>query len=106
MAVMKGRLMVVSCTVDSSILAFSEASLSRCTAILSFDRSTPCSFLKVSTSQFMTRSSQSSPPSWVLPLVDLTSNTPSPISRIETSNVPPPRSNTTMVCSAPSLSRP
>ena len=39
-------------------------------------------------------SSKSSPPKNVSPLVDLTSNTPSPISRIETSNVPPPKSYT------------
>jgi hypothetical protein len=38
------------------------------------------------------RMSKSSPPRKVSPLVDFTSNTPSPISRIETSNVPPPRS--------------
>ena len=31
------------------------------------------------------------------PLVDFTSKTPSPTSRIETSNVPPPRSYTAMV---------
>ena len=31
------------------------------------------------------------------PLVDFTSNTPSPTSRIETSNVPPPRSHTRIV---------
>src|SRR3979411_1214264 len=36
--------------------------------------------------------SKSSPPRKVSPLVDFTSNTPSPISRIETSNVPPARS--------------
>ena len=38
--------------------------------------------------------SKSSPPKNVSPLVDFTSNTPSPNSRIETSNVPPPRSYT------------
>ena len=54
----------------------------------------------------MTRWSQSSPPSWVSPWVDLTSNTPSPISRIDTSNVPPPRSNTRIVWSAPFLVEP
>ena len=36
--------------------------------------------------------SKSSPPRKVSPLVDFTSNTPSPTSRIEMSNVPPPRS--------------
>ena len=38
------------------------------------------------------RMSKSSPPRKVSPLVDFTSNTPSPISRIEMSKVPPPRS--------------
>ncbi len=42
--------------------------------------------------------SKSSPPRNVSPFVDFTSNTPSPISRIEMSNVPPPRSYTAMVC--------
>ena len=54
----------------------------------------------------MTASSQSSPPSWVSPEVDLTSNTPSPSSSTDTSKVPPPRSNTRMVWSDSSLSRP
>ncbi len=43
------------------------------------------------------RWSISSPPRWVSPLVDFTSITPSLISRIEISNVPPPKSNTAMV---------
>ena len=81
-AVMKGRLIWVSCTDDSSIFAFSAASFRRCRAILSADRSTPSVFLNSVTSQSMTRWSQSSPPRWVLPEVDFTSNTPSPISRI------------------------
>ena len=42
--------------------------------------------------QSITCWSKSSPPRWVSPLVALTSNTPSPISRIEMSKVPPPRS--------------
>ena len=54
----------------------------------------------------MTRWSQSSPPRCVSPWVDLTSNTPSPISSTETSNVPPPRSNTSTVSSCDALSRP
>jgi len=44
-AVMNGRLIVVSCTVESSHLAFSHASLSRCRAIGSLRRSMP-SFLR------------------------------------------------------------
>jgi len=35
----------------------------------------------------------------VSPFVERTSNTPSPISRIEMSNVPPPRSNTAIFSS-------
>src|SRR5215218_7541618 len=49
--------------------------------------------------------SQLSPPRWLSPEVDLTSNTPSPISSTETSNVPPPRSKTRIVWSV-SLSSP
>ena len=41
--------------------------------------------------------SKSSPPRKVSPFVDLTSNTPSPISSTETSKVPPPRSYTKTV---------
>jgi hypothetical protein len=52
------------------------------------------------------RWSQSSPPRLVSPWVDLTSNTPSPISSTDTSKVPPPRSNTRIVWSCASLSRP
>jgi len=103
---MKGRLIWVSWTDDSSILAFSEASFRRCMAILSFERSTPSVSLKVLTSQSMTFSSQSSPPSLVFPEVDFTSKTPSPISSTDTSNVPPPRSKTSTVRSVSSLSSP
>eukprot|EP00955_Chlamydomonas_euryale_P039918 351544-Chlamydomonas_euryale.AAC.4 len=41
--------------------------------------------------------SKSSPPRKVSPLVALTSNTPPMISRIDTSNVPPPKSYTAIV---------
>ncbi len=102
---MNGRLIDVSASEDSSIFAFSAASFRRCVAIRSADRSTPCAFLNSVTIQSMTRWSQSSPPRWVLPAVDLTSNTPSPISSTDTSNVPPPRSNTRIVWSF-SLSSP
>src|SRR5580658_9820079 len=53
----------------------------------------------------MTFWSKSSPPRKVSPLVDLTSKTPSPISRMETSKVPPPRSKTAIFSSF-FLSRP
>ena len=42
----------------------------------------------------MILASKSSPPKWLFPAVDNTSITPSEISRTDTSNVPPPRSNT------------
>jgi len=48
--------------------------------------------------------SKSSPPRCVSPLVDLTSNTPPFISRMDTSNVPPPRSYTAMVLPSSFLS--
>ena len=53
----------------------------------------------------MILSSKSSPPKWLFPAVDLTSNTPYPNSRIDTSNVPPPKSYTKIVCPS-SFSRP
>jgi hypothetical protein len=90
---------------DSSIFAFSAASRSRCIAILSLVRSMPLLLLNFSTSQLMIRSSQSSPPRWLSPLVAFTSTTPSPISSSETSKVPPPRSKTRIVWSL-SLSSP
>ena len=59
--------------------------------------SIPLSFLN-SLVRYSTKTlSKSSPPNDVSPLVDLTSNTPSPISNIDISNVPPPRSYTATV---------
>ena len=69
-------------------------------------RSIPCALLNCCVNQSMMRWSQSSPPRCVSPCVLFTSKTPSPISRTETSNVPPPRSNTKMVSSCDDLSRP
>ncbi len=100
-----GRWIVVSAALDSSILAFSACSCSRCMAILSPVRSVPYLFLNCFTSHSTIRWSQSSPPRWLSPLVAFTSKTPSPISSSDTSKVPPPRSKTRMVCSVP-LSRP
>ena len=104
-AVINGRLISVSVVVESSIFAFSPSSFRRWRAILSVRRSMPCSLLNSSASQLTIRISKSSPPRNVSPLVDFTSNTPSPISRMETSNVPPPRSNTA-IFSSPFLSSP
>ena len=91
-AVTKGRLISVSIAVESSIFALSAASFNLCNAILSFLRSIPWSLLNSSTIQSIILRSKSSPPRYVFPFVDLTSITPSPISRIDMSNVPPPRS--------------
>ena len=104
-AVMKGRLISVSSIELSSTLAFSAASLSRCNAWRSWRRSIPCSLRNCSPIQSTTAWSQSSPPRWVSPLVDLTSTTPSPTSSTLTSKVPPPRSHTRTV-SLSFLSRP
>ena len=76
----------------SSIFAFSAASFNLCRASLSVLRSIPLSFLNSDARYPTIASSKSSPPRKVSPLVDLTSNTPSPISKIEISNVPPPKS--------------
>ena len=92
-AVMKGRLMEALVLPERSIFAFSAASFRRCRAILSALRSMPgLSFWNSPTIQSMTAASKLSPPSMVSPLVARTSKTPSPSSRIEMSNVPPPRS--------------
>ena len=104
--VIYGRLISVLVELESSILAFSAASLRRCRAMGSLRRSMPFSCWNSSASQVMMRWSKSSPPRWVSPLVAFTSNTPSPSSRIEISNVPPPRSNTAILLSLLSLSRP
>ena len=84
--------MLLVVTPLSSILAFSAASFSRCMATLSPLRSMPSLFLNSLTRYFMMHSSKSSPPRRLLPAVARTSMTPSPISRMETSKVPPPRS--------------
>src|SRR5205814_5437336 len=53
---------------------------------------------EVSASQVMMRSSKSSPPRYVSPAVESTSKTSLPISRMEMSKVPPPRSYTAIFC--------
>mmetsp|Transcript_47901 Transcript_47901/g.125406 ORF Transcript_47901/g.125406 Transcript_47901/m.125406 type:complete len:360 (-) Transcript_47901:653-1732(-) len=93
-AVMNGRLISVAPVDESSVFAFSAASRRRCTASVSLERSIDCSFLNSSLSQLSSTISKSSPPSSVSPLVAFTSKTPPEISRIDTSNVPPPRSYT------------
>lgn len=68
-------------------------------AVLSLDTSMPDCFLNYSSKNLCTIPSISSPPHAVSPFVALTSITPLLISRIEISNVPPPRSYTAIVCS-------
>ena len=103
---MYGRFTELCCDEDNSIFAFSAASRTRCIAILSFVKSIPFLLRKVLTKCSTRASSQSSPPSALSPFVAFTSTIPSPISRSETSNVPPPRSNTKIVCSLSPLSKP
>jgi hypothetical protein len=74
---MNGRLISVSSDDESSCFAFSAASLRRCSAILSFRRSTPCSSENLSARLSTMRWSKSSPPRCVSPFVDLTLKTPS-----------------------------
>ena len=71
--VMNGWLISVSIALDNSIFAFSAASLMRCNASLSFDKSTPSAFLNSSTIHRMIFWSKSSPPKCVSPLVARTS---------------------------------
>ena len=54
-AVMNGRLMSVSITVESSIFAFSAASFRRCSAMRSLPRSMPSLFLNSAMIHSMTR---------------------------------------------------
>ena len=91
-AVINGKLTSVWAELDSSILAFSAASFILWRASLSSLRSMPESFLNSSAKWSMILWSKSSPPRNVSPLVDLTSKTPSPTSKIDTSKVPPPKS--------------
>ena len=95
-AEINGSEIVVFGVAERSILAFSAASFNLCIASLSCVRSILFVFLNSSTRRSIILLSKSSPPKRVLPFVERTSNTPSPISRIETSNVPPPRSYTSI----------
>eukprot|EP00760_Papus_ankaliazontas_P009512 PhM_4_TR14093/c1_g1_i5/m.49793 len=90
---------------DSWRFAASHALRRRASAFWSFEMSMPLRFFRPSTKCFMRRLSKSSPPRCVSPFVATTSKKPSSIVRSETSNVPPPRSNTRMLRS-PFLFRP
>ena len=95
-AVMNGRLMSVDCAELSSFLAFSQASWSRCRAIGVLAQVDAVLLLELVGHVVDQHWSKSSPPRWVSPLVLMTRNTPSATSSTETSNVPPPRSKTTI----------
>ena len=97
--VTNGMFISVSVAVDSSCFAFSAASSSRCRASGSFVRSMPLSFLNSSAIHRMIFWSISFPPIRLSPSVDFTSIVSPEISRTETSNVPPPKSKTT-ICSS------
>ena len=131
LAVMNGRLRETDGILLSSSFALIAASVRRCMALRSPERSMPSAFLKSPISQSTILRSKSSPPEgisahagmrsvsggknpggrdsnvprWVSPLVESTSKTPSPTSRRLTSKVPPPKSKTRIV-SFPFLSRP
>ena len=105
-AVINGKEIWAWLAEERSFLAFSAASFKRCIAILSLDKSIPFSDLKLATNQSMMALSKSSPPRWVSPLVESTSKTPSPNSRMDTSKVPPPRSKTKIFSSLSVLSKP
>ena len=93
-------------TVESSIFAFSEASLIRAIAVESAVRSTPSFFRNSSIIKSMRTLSMSVPPNCVSPDVLRTSKTPPPISMMVTSSVPPPKSKTRIFMSSFALSRP
>mmetsp|Transcript_15666 Transcript_15666/g.48501 ORF Transcript_15666/g.48501 Transcript_15666/m.48501 type:complete len:520 (-) Transcript_15666:374-1933(-) len=105
-AVMNGNDTSVVASPSSSRLAFSAASRRRCMASASDDKSNPLSFLNSANKCLSNASSKSSPPNIVSPLVDLTSKTPPLISKMDTSNVPPPRSKTATSLPSSALSRP
>ena len=99
---MNGKLTSVVVVVDNSIFAFSAASLNLCTAWSLSIKSMPSCALNSSARYLINTLSISVPPSWVSPLVDLTSNTPPPNSMMVTSRVPPPKSYTMMFMSSSS----
>mmetsp|Transcript_142462 Transcript_142462/g.248509 ORF Transcript_142462/g.248509 Transcript_142462/m.248509 type:complete len:300 (+) Transcript_142462:1134-2033(+) len=90
---------------ESCRLAFSQARFRRAVALASLRTSNPCFFFSWDRKYFNSRVSKSSPPKWVSPEVATTSKKPSSMLRSDTSNVPPPKSNTRM-CRSPFLFSP
>ena len=90
--VRNGRFTSVVITLESSIFAFSAASFNLLFVIGSRRSSNPFCALNVVAIQSMMRASKSSPPRCPFPWDASTSNTPSARFKIDTSNVPPPKS--------------
>ena len=78
---------------DKALLALSQETLNLLKALALFFISIPVFFLNSKAQYSTSLLSKSSPPKWVLPFVDLTSNNPSSKVNKETSKVPPPKSN-------------
>ncbi len=97
--VMNGMLISASPVEESSCFAFSAASSRRWSASGSLLKSMPSDFLNSSMRCRTMRWSMSRPPMCASPSVDFTSMTSSPTSRTVTSNVPPPKSYTTIFSS-------
>mmetsp|Transcript_1451 Transcript_1451/g.3598 ORF Transcript_1451/g.3598 Transcript_1451/m.3598 type:complete len:214 (-) Transcript_1451:539-1180(-) len=94
------------CWLESTRLARSTSWRSLDTAALLALRSLPCFALMDRRMCFTSCVSKSSPPKCVSPLVAITSRMPESMLRTDTSSVPPPRSNTSTVCTSSLLSRP
>mmetsp|Transcript_24358 Transcript_24358/g.62816 ORF Transcript_24358/g.62816 Transcript_24358/m.62816 type:complete len:315 (-) Transcript_24358:538-1482(-) len=94
------------CWVESARFARSTSRRSFWIARLSLLGSLVCLRLNTLSRCWITRLSKSSPPRCVSPEVAITSKTPLSMVRSDTSNVPPPRSNTRMFFSPSFLSRP
>ena len=99
--VINGRFIITDEEDDKTFFAFSASSRTLCIAVRSFVRSMCSALLNSLTRYAVIRSSKSSPPRLLSPAVARTSIRLSPISIIDTSNVPPPRSYTNIFCGCP-----
>mmetsp|Transcript_10216 Transcript_10216/g.34732 ORF Transcript_10216/g.34732 Transcript_10216/m.34732 type:complete len:209 (+) Transcript_10216:1159-1785(+) len=98
--------MRTECAEESTRLARSTSWRSLDTTWRSPLRSLPCLALITRSTCFTNCVSKSSPPRCVSPAVETTSSTPVSMFRMDTSNVPPPRSKTRTVCTSSLESRP